>query len=175
MSRRGMGRGWPLEKRFMAAVTKTDTCWLWTGATNGRYGHIQVNGKTAVAPRVAYTLFRGPIPQGLFVLHSCDNPLCVNPEHLRTGTHRENMRDMVERGRARNPAFTQTHCSRGHALAGDNLRSNKLGRRVCRICANENSRRSYARHSAEIRARVPSWQVRRRDGSAVLVAVRRQG
>jgi len=175
MNRRGKGRGWPLEKRFLAAVAKTDTCWLWTGATNGHYGKIGVNGKTVPAPRVAYTLFRGPIPPGMFVLHSCDNPLCVNPEHLRTGTHRENMRDMAERGRARNPAFTQTHCSRGHPLAGDNLRSNLKGHRVCRECANENSRQSYARHSAEICARRATWQVVRRDGSAVLIAVGRQG
>ena len=68
--------------------------------TTDGYGMIGIAGTvTAETHRVAYVLAHGPIPAKLKVLHSCHNPLCVNPAHLRLGTHKENMRDMVEAGR----------------------------------------------------------------------------
>lgn len=87
-------------ERFLAKVVKTSTCWIWVGySKNGRYGTIYIAGKSVCAHRASYELFIGPIPDGLEVLHSCDNTKCVNPEHLKAGTHIENMRDCVNKGR----------------------------------------------------------------------------
>lgn len=81
-------------------------CWLWLGATNSNgYGQIRekVDGKWTMllVHRVSYELLVGPIPEGLNLLHSCDTPNCCNPEHLRPGTHLENMQDAKDRGRMR--------------------------------------------------------------------------
>jgi len=76
-------------------------CWLWTRQTHrsGGYGRMTVDGKKRPAHRVSYEVFIGPIPDGLFVLHRCDQPACVNPDHLFLGTHEDNMRDMVRKNR----------------------------------------------------------------------------
>ena len=64
------------------------------------YGTIKVDGQMLLAHRVAYSFFIGPIPQGMCVLHSCDNPKCVNPKHLWLGTNYDNVQDKVKKGRA---------------------------------------------------------------------------
>ena len=77
-----------------------DECWAWRGAIDQKgYGAVKVGGKKQSAHRVSWKLFRGPIPSGLCVLHHCDNPGCVNPEHLFLGTPRDNARDCVKKGR----------------------------------------------------------------------------
>lgn len=82
-------------------------CWLWTGAVKELgYGVIGLGHRedgTAKAHRVAYQLYKGDIPQGMNVLHSCDLPCCVNPAHLRLGTLSDNSRDCVSRGRHKIP------------------------------------------------------------------------
>lgn len=76
-------------------------CWTWNGAVNANgYASFWNGKKTETASRVAYELFCGPIPDGLSVLHRCDNPLCVKPSHLFVGTHLDNMRDRDLKGRA---------------------------------------------------------------------------
>lgn len=80
-------------------------CWLWLGAhgpTRGGlgYGAFRFEGGTESAHRAAFALYVGPIPDGLQVLHRCDNKACVNPAHLYAGTRTDNARDMVERGQA---------------------------------------------------------------------------
>ena len=89
------------EDRFWAQVEKRgpDECWLWVGATLKGYGRGNWNGEHYYAHRKSWELANGPIPDGLYILHACDNPPCVNPAHLRPGTQAENVRDMVERGR----------------------------------------------------------------------------
>lgn len=89
---------------FWARVTKSEGCWLWSGAVQGeKYGHLHVPGRpsgvNALAHRVAWTLARGPIPDGFNVLHSCDTPLCVRPDHLFLGSQADNIADMIRKGR----------------------------------------------------------------------------
>ncbi len=85
---------------FWSFVEKTSFCWLWRGKRfrNG-YGRVSYKGKTKDAHRIAFELTKGVIPKKLFVLHSCDNPPCVNPDHLRTGTIQDNIQDRVKRNR----------------------------------------------------------------------------
>lgn len=88
-------------------------CWLWTGAKeNHGYGHFRHGSKDYRAHRYGYQLAKGPIPKGMHVLHSCDVMPCVNPAHLRLGTHAENMADCKAKGRQtygeRNPSATMT-------------------------------------------------------------------
>ena len=86
-------------KRFWQKVKKTDGCWLWQGSTDTRYGLIWVDGRKQKAHRVAWILLRGPIPDGMHVLHTCDNPPCVNPSHLFLGTHSDNHKDSARKGK----------------------------------------------------------------------------
>lgn len=74
------------------------SCWPWRGAERG-YHNVQWEGRTVPAHRLSYELAKGPIPDGMFICHVCDNPLCCNPDHLWAGTHKDNMDDMMQKGR----------------------------------------------------------------------------
>ena len=90
--------------RFWPKVRLTNTCWIWTAAiSEGGYGVIQVAGKLVKAHRLSWHLHFGPFRDGLWVLHHCDNPRCVNPSHLFLGTPKDNMQDMMSKGRGKNP------------------------------------------------------------------------
>ena len=81
-----------LQQRFFEKVEKTDTCWNWTGAEDGRgYGQIRVDGKSLKSHRLSYEFFNGHIPEGLVIDHKCHNPACVRPDHLRAATQKQNM------------------------------------------------------------------------------------
>lgn len=89
------------QNRFFSKVDfHPEGCWGWGAysAKDGR-GHFCVLGEAIYAPRYSYRLFKGEIKEEMFVLHSCDNPNCVNPEHLREGLAIDNITDMVDRGR----------------------------------------------------------------------------
>jgi len=92
-----------LVERFWAKVQKTDSCWNWTGTkTLGGYGHFYVGPRGApkkCAHRIAWELTHGTIPDGLYVLHHCDNPPCVRPDHLFLGTPQDNTDDMITKKR----------------------------------------------------------------------------
>ena len=89
-----------LTERFWANVERTDECWNWTARTNEKgYGPFAVAGKPVTAHRLSYELNVGKIVNGSWVLHSCDNPKCVRPDHLRLGNNLDNMRDKMGRGR----------------------------------------------------------------------------
>lgn len=108
---KGSLRGVPLETRFHSGyVRNPDTgCWDWLRSKdkNG-YGYIKDEGKTTKAHRVSYKIHNGRIPKEQCVLHKCDNPSCVNPEHLFLGTFADNARDKVEKGRQYR-GFTRDH------------------------------------------------------------------
>lgn len=98
----------PLDIRFWAKVDKSegpDGCWLWMGGRNAKgYGKIGVYDGSGVmseayAHRTCWVLHNGPVPAGRIVRHTCDNPPCVNPDHLETGTYTDNNNDSVRRGR----------------------------------------------------------------------------
>lgn len=89
------------QKLFFEKVKKTETCWLWIGAIfKGRgYGQFAVKRHPQKAHRVSWVIRFGSVPNNLGVLHSCDTPLCVNPDHLWLGTALDNAQDMVNKGR----------------------------------------------------------------------------
>lgn len=110
-------------------------CWLWEGqiAKNG-YGQFRrlKHESWRKAHRESYLAFHGELSESDCVLHHCDTPACVNPAHLYKGTQKQNVADMVSRGRARNGAVQREFCPRGHELGA----SNRLGRRAdaCKTC-----------------------------------------
>lgn len=92
-----------LKERFWKNVRKTAGCWEWRGSNNGRgYGRIMFNRQRTLAHRLAWQFSRGAIPPDMSVLHTCDNPGCVNPDHLFLGTQTDNMIDAAHKGRLRN-------------------------------------------------------------------------
>lgn len=88
-----------LMKRFWDKVEKTATCWNWIGANRNGYGVIKIDNKSVATHRLSYEMHIGPIPEGLLVCHSCNNPLCVNPEHLFAGSYSDNMIDAMNKDR----------------------------------------------------------------------------
>ena len=95
-----MKRG--LQDRLLSKVIiDTSTgCWVWLGCKRKEgYGRISVKGRSEATHRMSYTLFNGTIPKGLLVCHKCDNPSCINPEHLFVGTDLDNSKDKIKKGR----------------------------------------------------------------------------
>lgn len=88
-------------------------CWYWLGNLNENLrAKITIEGKSKQVSRVIYELVKGKIPDGLFALHTCDNPMCVNPDHLFLGTKKENSIDMVKKGRCRAPMGSKSGMSK---------------------------------------------------------------
>ena len=119
------------------------TCWLWLGAKKAQnsYGHLQVGSrsdstrKTVAAHRYSYEVFNGSIPKGMWVLHLCDNPTCVNPVHLFLGNRQDNVDDREHKGR-------------NHHVVGEKIGISKLTEievAMIRCCQGEKSSRCVAK------------------------------
>jgi hypothetical protein len=135
-----------LQVRFWRKVEKTDTCWLWQGATSRGYGTLTgnkaVHKQTWYAHRLAYEWFVGPIPEGLRIDHLCRNTRCVNPEHMEPVTGGENS--------LRGDGFgglnsRKTHCEHGHPFDEENTYRKPNGWRGCRRCTRRSGNEKYAR------------------------------
>jgi len=90
-----------IKNRFWSKVEKTTECWIWIGAKSNGYGVCSLNGKTYFTHRLSWEWANNKsIPDGCIICHSCDNPSCVNPEHLRADSVQSNVNDRVERNRS---------------------------------------------------------------------------
>lgn len=118
-------------------IDRSGECWIWTGSrTKDGYGRVGDH----YVHRLAYIEAHGEIPDGWVVMHSCDVPACVNPEHLIAGTQRDNIRDAHNKGRLHPlpSRGTWTMCKKGlHPLSGENLYISPRGERECRACKKE--------------------------------------
>lgn len=135
--------------RFLKYVDVSDwgDCWNWQGGRGKgthAYGRFWISGKLALAHRISFSLFVGPIPEGegyhgICVLHKCDNHLCVKPSHLFLGTPKDNTDDALSKGRLAHQS--RTGCLRGHLYSDDNVYINPHGWRECRTCRRANMER----------------------------------
>lgn len=137
-------RDWPLGMRIEAIgwdVT-AEGCWEWRGSRNyygyGTFSAHRLGHVKSRAHRVVYEHIVGPIPEGKVLLHSCDNPPCVNPEHLRPGTRPENSADMVAKDRRLEWEQRGMHCRNGHDLTRSGatrvIKHGAKGERICVTC-----------------------------------------
>jgi hypothetical protein len=120
---------------FWSNVLKTDKCWLWQGNKRGKYGRFTVGGITYPAHRVAMELAGRSIPVHLLTDHTCRTKICVNPDHLRPATSRQNSLENSVSIAAVNAA--KTHCKNGHEFTTENtfyFMRNGTRRRKCRTC-----------------------------------------
>ncbi|WP_412566328.1 HNH endonuclease signature motif containing protein [Streptomyces nojiriensis] len=142
----------PAEIRFWRKVQKTDECWIWTGG-RGDHGYGGINGddgRSVSTHRFSYQLHYGPIPDGMYVCHKCDNPACVRPDHLFAGTAQDNNQDMIRKGRRVSGWAERTECANGHPYDEANTRMDKNGHRKCRACNRAYDQKAAARkRSAE--------------------------
>lgn len=127
-------------ERFWPRVRKTETCWLWTGASDeSGYGFFGAGNRVHRAHRWAYEDRFGPIPDGLVIDHLCRMPSCVNPDHLEAVTNQENL----DRGWGRRvQSGWVDHCINGHKYTPDNTYTTPKGTFACRVCSAA-SRRKY--------------------------------
>lgn len=146
--------------RFMARVEfePNTGCWLWTGAPGaGGYGVVQFGGRNQKAHRVSWALHNGEMPPpGVKLCHRCDTPACVNPEHLWPGSQRDNIADMVAKGRNRAPRGLYGTKSAQAALDEEQVWAIRHMLRLKLFGVNEIAR-SYGVSPMTI-SRIGSWQ-----------------
>lgn len=98
-----------------------EDCWLWNASKNNcGYGQFWFNKKSMRAHRLSYLWYKGEIPEGLEVCHKCDEPSCINPNHLFVATHQQNLQDCADKNRLNNEMASRNYCSRGHEYTPEN-------------------------------------------------------
>lgn len=146
---------------IMENTERVGDCIMWLGLVlrkpNEAYSNypiIRHRNKQWKGNRLVWTLLHGPIPKGVCILHKCDQPRCINPDHLWAGTLKDNIRDAVKK--KRHSESRKTHCKRGHILGGDNLQlpRRKDGRvyRSCRTCI------WYRNHKLPLNGKTAPWE-----------------
>lgn len=122
-------RSQPISERLdFYTFYSPDGCWYWTGSVRNGYGTILIPDKKVPVSthRLSYQFHKGPIPDGLFVCHRCDNPLCINPDHLFLGTAADNNQDRTRKGRGRAPKGPSHRNSKFTESDIINIRSSSL-------------------------------------------------
>lgn len=123
-------------------------CWEWAPHKGNRYPQKRISGVRWGLHRYAWAWANGPIPDGLHILHKCNNASCVNPDHLYAGTHSDNMQDRIRCGH--DPQKNKSCCPQGHTYDEKNTRVTKDGYRVCRACHRLNERLRYRQQPQEL-------------------------
>lgn len=153
--------------RFAAKISPISSgCWLWTGAIQKHgYGIFSFQGKCRLAHRVAYEIFKGPIPDGLTIDHACRIRNCVNPAHLRPMTNAENVRIGVGPSAIH---AKKTECPRGHSYTPENTYEYR-GSRYCKACAHAKARSERAvaqrkeyNRRPKVKARRHAWLIQKK-------------
>jgi len=157
-------------RRFWARIEKGNDCWPWKSRTDkDGYGKVHWAGESNRAHRVAWEITNGPIPDGLLVCHSCDNPPCCNPSHLFLGTNAENMRDASAKRRL--PGQQKTHCPQGHGYTPENTRVARNAKgwtmRDCIACYRAYYKIWYAKNKAKKVASGVEWARAQREKDPV--------
>jgi hypothetical protein len=125
-----------LQERFMSKIQQVGDCWMWQGvSTLGGYGVLTVARKRTYAHRLSYSLFVGEIPDGMCVCHKCDTPSCVNPAHLWLGTHSDNTRDAVAKGRWGPQLHPESYRHRKRMVGANNPKARLTWEQVAEIKA----------------------------------------
>ena len=138
------------------AIDPVTRCWMWQRAKNRKgYGQFRYNGKMHITSRLSFQMHKGQITKAC-VCHTCDTPSCVNPEHLFEGSHLDNARDKIAKGRDYHRNVRT--CPHGHDYTAENTYVDKRGHRCCRTC---------------MRAKKSRWHVANRDYAIQTMADRR--
>lgn len=128
--------GLPFHEKVKArtVVDEATGCWVWQGGCsfNG-YGRLRSGpgGKATYCHKIMYDHYHGPLPEGHVVMHTCDNRRCVNPDHLRSGTHKENMLDMVQKGRSTSNLLTEKDVREIHRLSENGVPTYEIAHSYC--------------------------------------------
>lgn len=136
------------KERFLKFVhpDQNTGCWLWSGAKfKSGYGkfNVSINGfkKTWRAHRFSWLVHDKELIEGMDLCHSCDNRMCVNPNHLWLGTRKQNLLDCKNKNR--NPVWNKTHCKYGHEFTKENIFLRPDGFRECLTCSNRRKKTYY--------------------------------
>jgi len=113
----------PLGPRILRNMSKRGECWIWAGSkTRDGYGVLTIGRKQYRAHRISYMLFKGHIPEELLICHTCDTPLCVNPDHLVAWTPKQNTQDMISKDRRVSVSGADHHATKVSHEQRDQIR-----------------------------------------------------